>query len=90
MPPATWEECSKLDSSAVGWTASGVLFGALGASGGGGAAAADDPTTRYAVGGVAAGLTVFAAMSTFLGSHYAKRYTNRCTVNDGGRPDTTE
>lgn len=84
-PPATWEECKRLDRDVVGWTASGVVFGVLGGGSGITTAFFDDKTPRYVTGGVSVTLGAVTALASYLATVSAKKYADRCTVNTGGK-----
>ena len=84
IPPATWEECSGIDRNQVGWAAAGAASGGLGAASAGLTAAFDSNTAKYVLSATGAAFGVLATVSSFLASHYAKRYAQRCTDNTGG------
>jgi hypothetical protein len=83
-PPATWEECSKIDTKVLAWSIVAAVSGALGGSSGV-ATAFSDGTPKYVTGSVSAGLGAFAAVAGLLSPYYAKKYAQRCTENTGGR-----
>jgi hypothetical protein len=70
----------------VGLTVSSVAAGALGGAGGGIAPYADADAVKYSLAGVGAGLWAFSAIASYLATHYAAKYAERCTVNSGGTP----
>ncbi len=76
---STPAECDKIDSQYVGWTATTVVSGVL--SGGSGLSSIfTESTPRYVVGGVGVSLAAVTALSTFMGTHYAQKYTRLCVT----------
>lgn len=84
MPPATWQECSAIDRNQVGWAATAAASAGLGGAVSGLHAVFDTDTAKYVLSASGAVFGVLAATSAFLASHYAKRYSDRCTDNQGG------
>lgn len=78
-------ECDRLDGAATGWTATSVVAGVLGGGAGITTTILDQQTPRWATGSVTVGLAAISALSGYLSTHYAARYTQRCTLNTGGR-----
>lgn len=77
-------ECAALDRRAVGLAISSAAAGALGGAGGGLAPYAGTDAEKYGLAGAGAALSAFAAVGSYLASHYAAKYAQRCTVNVGG------
>jgi len=72
-------ECDRMDSKYVGWTATTIVAGVLSGSSGLGSIFTES-TPRYVVGGVGAGLAAITALSAFIGTHYAQRFTRLCST----------
>lgn len=84
-PPATWEECKSYDRSVVGWTATGVVLGVLGGGSGVTTAFFDDKTPKYITGTISVVFGAMTALSSYMATAASKRYTDRCTQNEGGQ-----
>lgn len=78
------QACDKLDRTVMGWTGTSVAMGSL-AGGSGVTSLFTESTSRYVVGGLGIGLAAFAAVSAYLSTAYASKYSRQCTVNTGGR-----
>ena len=70
-------ECVALDNKNLGWMATSVVAGVLG-GGSGVTSLLTDNTPRYVVSSVGIGLSALAALSSFLSTQYAARYTRQC------------
>ena len=77
-------ECDALDNKATGWVATTIVAGVLG-GGSGLTSVFTNDTPRYVVTGTGIALAAVSALSAYMGSHYAQRYSRECAVNVGGR-----
>jgi Zn-dependent alcohol dehydrogenase len=81
---AEQSECDSLDNKVMGWTATTIVAGVLGGAGGVTSLLTDN-TPRTVTGSVGVGLAAISALSAYLSTQYAQRYSHRCTVNTGGK-----
>lgn len=73
------QRCASLDSKQLGWNVASITLGGLaGGSGLTTLAVPDNKTLVYAMGSVSVVVTVGAAVSAYLASHYTQQFCRQC------------
>jgi hypothetical protein len=78
-------ECDALDGKVTAWTGVSIASGVLAGGGGLTSILTDDSVARYVVGGVGLAVAVVTAVSSYLSTSYASKYSRTCAVNMGGK-----